>query len=263
MDENNLFLKKIEERARRAESSYAIEGGDFLTMEEQSRADRLMKSLRAQGAFFYGGYSEAERKIPVFMPDYTGVDSEEAVVDHFIREPEECPLIILDLKLPKQDHTVLSHRDYLGALMAEGIKREKTGDILVRPDGAQVIVLRELAEYLKENIRSVGRASVSAEILTIDRVDPGEIRTEDKRYNVPSPRLDNVVSAVFSVSRKAAVEAISRGLVFVDGIETVKPDQQLRPGQKIVLRGKGKAFYLGGSGTSRKGKIYIDVRKYI
>ena len=72
-----------------------------------------------------------------------------------------------------------------------------------------------------------------------------------------------MISSVFNLSRKAAQEAISRGLVFIDGAETVKSDYQLKPNQKIVLRGKGKAIYLDTDGTSRKGKVYINVIKYI
>ena len=62
-------------------------------------------------------------------------------------------------------------------------------------------------------------------------------------------RLDNIVSAVFGVSRKSAVEAINKGIVFVDSVETKKPDFFLKGGEKIVLRGKGKAIYNGVTGT--------------
>ncbi|MCR4710579.1 MAG: hypothetical protein K5653_10055 [Clostridiales bacterium] len=263
MDDNNLFLKKIEDRFQRFQSSYAIENGDFLSLEEQSKAGRLMRSLSSQGAFFYGGYDEAERRLPIFMPDYTGVKDEKELLEYFMTYPDECPLCILKVSVPRQEGVVLGHRDYLGALMGEGIKREKIGDILVHKDHAQIILLKELGEYLKDDLSTVGRASVNTELLTIDQVDPGEIKKELRRYNLASPRLDNVISSVFNLSRKAAQEAISRGLVFIDGTETVKSDYQLKPNQKIVLRGKGKAIYLDTDGTSRKGKVYINVIKYI
>ena len=109
----------------------------------------------------------------------------------------------------------------------------------------------------------MGRASVTARLLPIDKIDPGEVHMEKIRINVPSARLDNVISAVFSLSRKTAQEAVARGLVFVDGIQLMKPDYQLKPAQKIVLRGKGKAIYLDTSGVSRKGKLYVEVMKYV
>ena len=263
MDDNYLFMKIIEERFLRSRDNYIMDNGDFLTPEQQSLASGFFMRNRSQGAFLYGGYEDAERKIPVFMPDYTGVSDEEQLDEYFRNDPGSCPLVILDLTIPKAEKAVLTHRDYLGALMGEGIRREKAGDIIVRPKGAQIIVLRELGEYLKDSMTSVGRATVTAEIKDISSLDTGEIRTEEKSFSVPSPRLDNVVSAVFGISRKSALEAISRGLVFVDSVISMKPDSHLKDGQKLVLRGKGKVIYHGVTGKSRKGNPYIKVTRYI
>ena len=46
-------------------------------------------------------------------------------------------------------------------------------------------------------------------------------------------------------------------------MEAKKPDLYLKGGEKLVLRGRGKAIYLGDKGTSRKGKIYAEFDKYI
>ncbi|MBR2748491.1 MAG: hypothetical protein IKD97_01210, partial [Firmicutes bacterium] len=129
--------------------------------------------------------------------------------------------------------------------------------------GAQIVILRELADYLKDELTSVGRAAITVEILPITRLDPGEVKKETHSYTVSSSRLDNVVSAVFGLSRKLATEAITKGLVFVDGMEVQKPDYRLAPAQKLVLRHKGKAIFVGETGTSKKGKTYIEVEKYI
>lgn len=263
MDDNNLFLKKIEERFDRFLSSYTITGCDFLSPEEQSLASGFFRRNASQGAFLYGGYDDAERRMPVFMPDYTGATDEDALIEYFRTYPDECPLRVLDVRIPAVEKTSPGHRDYLGALMGLGIRREKIGDIIVGVRGAQIVVAEDMAEYLKDSLTSVGRVSVNVSVCDITGLVPAEVKKEEREYNVSSPRLDNVVSAVFSLSRKNAVEAISRGLVFIDGIQTMKPDQQLKDGQKLVLRGKGKAVYLGVSGTSRKGKDYIKVIKYI
>ena len=263
MDDSKLFLKMIEERFARFQDNYAPDNGDFLTLEQQSQAMSFFRNNASRGAFLYGGYEDAERRIPLFMPDYMEVRNEAEALEFFAKNPEECPLVILRISVPRQEKVALSHRDYLGALMAEGIRREKVGDILVHPDGAQIIALREMVEYLKDSLTSVGRASIRTEILGIDRVDPGQIIKKEMSFNVPSPRLDNVISAVFGISRKSASEAISRGIVFVDGVEMSKPDIKPREGQKLVLRGKGKAIYMGVTGNSRKGRDYITVIKYL
>ena len=51
--------------------------------------------------------------------------------------------------------------------------------------------------------------------------------------------------------------------MFVDDMENKKPDYSLKGGEKLVLRGKGKAIYKGTSGTSKKGKIYVNFDRYI
>ena len=263
MDDNNLFLKIIEERFGRFLDSYIVTGGDFLSPEEQSMASGFFRRNAGSGAFLYGGYDEAERRMPVFMPDYTGVTDEDSLIGYFLEYPEQCPLRVLDISVPPAEKTVPGHRDYLGALMALGIKRTKVGDIIVSGRSAQIVVAEDMAEYLKDSLTSVGRAIVKVTVTDITGLRPAEVKREEREYNVSSPRLDNVVSAVFSVSRKSAQEAISRGLVFIDGIQAMKPDRQLKDGEKLVLRGKGKAIYEGTSGKSRKGKDYIKVVKYI
>lgn len=281
MDENNLFLKNIEEKYERFLDYYTIMNSDFLTMEQQSMLSGFLRAHRHEGVFFYGGYAEAERRQVVFLPDYTGVsekisalpqlgnEKEEnyavcrVLTKYFEENPESSPFCLLDVVIPPAEHKTLGHRDYLGALMGEGIKREKVGDILVHEKGAQIIVASELADYLAENFRQVGSVSVFVKKSQISALNSTEIRTISLKFTVSSPRIDNIVSGVFGISRKDAVSVISHGKVFVSGREITKPDFALKGGEKIVLRGKGKAIYNGVTGTSKKGKVYINVEKYI
>ena len=263
MDENKLFLKVIEDKFQRFRDYYVMGNSDFLALEQQSMLAGFMRTARREGAFFYGGYSDAERRMVVFMPDYTEVASEEDVAEYFRNNPEDCPLAVLDIKIPPAERGMLSHRDYLGALMGEGIKREKVGDIIVSENGAQIVVAKEMAEYLQQNYRQAGRVSLAAKIVQISELNTGEVKIEHEKFTVPSPRLDNIVSGAFNAARKDAAEAILRGRVFVNGVEVSKPDYVLKGGEKVVLRGKGKIIYKGESGTSRKGKTYVEIVKYI
>ena len=137
------------------------------------------------------------------------------------------------------------------------------GDILVRPDGAQAVVTRELGEYLQMHYGKAGNVSLDVEVLPISAADTGVIRRETVEFTVTSPRLDSIVAGVFHLSRKDAQTAIARGLVFVNETEMLKPDLSLKGGEKLVLRGKGKAIYQGVSGTSKKGKVYVTLEKFV
>ena len=263
MDENKLFLKIIEERFERFKDYYTPLNSDFLTLEQHSMLTGFLRAHRSEGVFLFGGYEDAERKQVLFMPDYTGVADELSAYNYFRENPDQCPMVILDVKIPAAEKGRLSHRDYLGALMGEGIKREKTGDIIVGEKGAQIVVAAELAEYLMQNFRQAGRVSLTAKILPIFELNQLETRIKNEKFTISSPRIDNIVSAVFGISRKDAKEAVSRGKVFVDGVEMSKPDFFLKGGEKVVLRGKGKAVYAGEKGTTRKGKVVIEAAIYI
>ena len=75
MDEQNLFLKIIEERFDRFLDSYIVTGGDFLSPEEQSHAASFFRRNASQGAFLYGGYEEAERRMATALSRTTNHSS--------------------------------------------------------------------------------------------------------------------------------------------------------------------------------------------
>lgn len=261
-DANKLLMNIIEDRYRRFQKSYSIVTSDFLDMTQSSLAEPFVRSHRAEGAFMYGGYEDAERRMVVFVPDYLGVENEEELLSFFAENQEDCPLAILDVTI-KQKGVTLKHSDYLGSLLSLGIKREKTGDIMVHQGGAQIFVAAEIADYLAENYFKAGRVPLEAKVKPVSQLVKSQANIKEIRVSIPSPRLDNVISAAFDVSRKAAVEAINRGIVFVDNIENKKPDYNLKGGEKLVLRGKGKAIYKGTNGTSKKGKLYAEFDRYI
>ena len=118
-----------------------------------------------------GGYEDAERRICIFCPK------------EFWDEPE--PLKVLRISVPKGS-PALSHRDYLGSLLGLGIERSVVGDILVREDGADAVVLSDMADYLAQNLTSVGRAAASCSVLDISELITGQQRTEDLRDTVAS-----------------------------------------------------------------------------
>lgn len=268
MDENKLLLAELTDKYERfLRDSYLIVS-DFLNLAQQSAAAGLFRRWRAEGSkiCLFGGYPDAERRTVFFVPDYMPAGDETELMMYFCENPEECPVVLLDLKAAggsNRGGRTLTHRDYLGSLLAEGIRREKMGDILVRPDGAQVVVTREMGEYLKLHYSRAGNVPLEVRILPVSEADTASVHRETVRFTVASARLDSVTAGAFQLSRKDAAEAISRGMVFVDETEILKPDFSLKGGEKLVLRGKGKAIYQGVSGTSKKGKLYVTLDRFV
>ena len=71
------------------------------------------------------------------------------------------------------------------------------------------------------------------------------------------PAYEMGVSAAFSISRSTAAAAIGAMKVALNDEIVTKCDKAVCEGDKIRLRGKGRAFLKEVSGKSRKGRIFI------
>lgn len=278
MDQNKLFLASLEDKYNQCRERYMITHTSFLDLSQQSAAAGLFRRLLGKpgsapgerpfwpakeqtGVFFYGGCLESERCLCLFLPDYIPVQTQEALDTFFEENPEENPLVLLRIS-QKGDRT-LSHRDYLGSLMGLGIRRETIGDIAVREDGADILILKELSDYLLSQYDKAGRVSLKTELLSVQQLRPAPVKTKLIRDTVASLRLDSIVASAFQISRTKAAEAIRTGLVFVDSLQTDKHDRQVSEGSRLVLRGKGKAVLKKIEGSTKKDRIFITIEKYI
>ena len=255
MKNENIFIGQIEDKIRQCENQYVATNTGFLDTHQQSVARSLqsvrglMSSKSAQTKMvFYGGYEEAERTILMCLPDYETLE-------------DVNPLTVIRVTKTEGGRQ-LTHRDYLGSLVGLGIKREKIGDILVGDDGADVIVLQEIADFILLNYGKAGRTYLSVSQVDISQLKIPETRKITATDTVASLRLDNIVSSAFGMSRSKAVEAVKGGLVFVNHMEMSKIDYQVKEGDSIVLRHKGKVNLIETGGTSRKGRLYVTYEKF-
>lgn len=246
--EDQFLLSHIEDQCRRCADRNIPTYTAFLDLRQQSLARDFCKSIGAQ-PHFLGGYEDAERRVCAFLPDYLDEASFDGVA---------CVRVRTAAALPKP----LTHRDYLGALMGMGIKRETVGDILVREDGADILVLSEMRDFLLSHFTGAGRARFEAQPIALDaHIVPTE-HTTLARDTVPSLRLDCVLSSAFRLSRGNAGAYIDAGRVFVNGMQILKRDTKVAEGDKLVIRGKGKAVLRSLGGLSKKERLFIELEIY-
>jgi RNA-binding protein YlmH len=237
--------KRFDELAQRAnERGYTVYS-DFLGISEISEFCAMRFPVPAT---LWGGYEDAERTVAAFLPDYA--------------DKEDSPLSVIRIKTPPGGRQ-LTHRDYLGSLTGLGLEREMIGDILTTENGADVIILDDIQDFLLLNYSKAGRTSLQLAALPLSELHIPEQRTVMIKDTVASLRLDNVVSAAFSLSRGKAAEAIRSGLVFVNSIQCEKTDMQVEEGCKLVLRGKGKAYLREVGGRTRKDRIFVAIEKFV
>ncbi len=262
MNNDELLLAQLEDKINQADERYMLVAGDFIDTHQRRIAGDYLRSRRLPvKVLFYGGYEEAERCMPVFLPDY--IEMPEEGVPEEVREL----LRIVRVRVPKGGRQ-LSHRDYLGSLLSLGLDREVTGDILVRKSddrsggGADIIVQAEIADFVEMNYSKAGRTNLSVEVLSIDRLDRGSVSIEQKQDTVASLRLDSVCASAFGISRAKAAEAIRRGIVSVNSVEADRVDMAVHEKDKIVMKGKGRAVLDEIGGTGRKERIRIRLNLY-
>lgn len=139
--EDKLFEAKIEDCLRLGEKRPAFLG--FLDLSERAYAEEYLRRVHAENYRFFGGFPEAERTVLGVFPDYM--------------EPldEEFPVTGLTVKFRRQD--ALSHRDFMGSFLAQGVVRASLGDILAEEGRAVLFVKTELAPHFLSQIDKIGR----------------------------------------------------------------------------------------------------------
>ncbi len=253
LTEDKRFLDRLTDLSDEADRSGYFTFSDFLDDHERSLLSTAEGRL-SSSADVFGGFPEAERKIAVFFPPHL----KEYVEEEVWQEIGIINIIPADERFLKRP---LGHRDYLGAILGTGIKREKTGDILLGEKGAYVIVKRALIPYLMENITSVGAATVLVREAQKEELPPPE-KGEELVVSVSSMRLDCLVARGFNLSRQEAAKWITQGLAGLNGTPNTDADKPVKVGDKISLRGKGRIILREEKGLSKSGRLQIKIERF-
>ncbi len=242
--ESDIIVSRVHDMMYRAENDGTAQFLGFLREEEASVA----LAAANKSAFLYGGYDNAERTFLCVYPEWLE------------RDDIDFPITALTFKYRKSD--LLAHKDFLGALMSLGIKRETVGDILITDGRAVVFLTEEISKYVINQIETVGRVGVTAS-LGIEGELPNASKRVSGSYTVSSLRLDCVVAALCCVSRNGADELLRDGKVMLNSIITEKATKTVSAGDKLTVRGYGKYDITSVDGVTRKGRSIITVEKYI
>lgn len=246
--DDELLKKRFIELSERAYSRGIYTYSPFLSLAEQDLLTRIKKSLFCSFQL-YGGYEGAERQVARFGSGETA------------RNDGEYPIVCVKAS-PKSAKfsDELSHRDFLGALMSLGIKRELIGDIVVADKTGYIFCLEKSAAFLTENLVKIRHTDIVCEISDADfEVKPPP---EETTVVIASERIDSIIAAVFSLSRSAAQECIEKGIAFVNSALVEKLTFVPEKGDIISVRGHGRFIYEGTVKSTKKGRLLISVRKY-
>lgn len=197
-----------------------------------------------------GGYSEAERRRAVIVPDFLDAEYEDAGIRVLSVTSDDTRIAELD------------HGDYLGAILGLGVKRDKIGDIHVHNWGCHILVAEEMAPFFTMHLSQVGRVSVFTDVLTADKLERAEEKLDELFCTVASLRLDGVVSEVTRLSRAKVLPPIQSGRCKVNWKVEEDPSRQLKEGDVVSLQGFGRFVILAVEGLSKKGRTRLKIGKF-
>lgn len=257
-EEDKLLVSKVLDKLEFVQKKNSIETTDFLDMHQKTVAEKVLKSQKITNYICYGGYSNAERVMIIIYP--------EKLEDVFNNNQYDFNNIVKVIRviLPNEMKGKYSHRDYLGAVIKVGLKREKVGDIIVNLDGADLIVSKDISKYIVDSFKELTRFSKS-DIYeeSIEKLNITEPKTEVLNIIIPSMRMDSIVSELIRTSRSKALEIINAERVFVNSEVITKNSKMLKENDMITVRGKGRFKIIKILNSTKKGNLVLEVEKYV
>lgn len=234
--------KRFNELYERAyERGYAV-FTDFLNLDEQSILEgEYLPCVK------FGGYDNAERLVAGFGENI----SLEAFPISLVRIMPSSP------KFADR----LSHRDFLGALMNLGIKRELLGDIVIHENTAYLFCLESISQYICDTLDRVRHTTVKCTV--IDALPENAVEPpRESEINVSSQRVDVLVAAVYKLSRKNCSLLFHSDKVFINSRLCQNPSHQVAEGDIISVRGYGRFQLCSQLRTTKKNREVLGVRIY-
>jgi len=244
------FVERMIDLAERADDRQSPQLTDFLDPRQAKIAENVSRSYADVSLFLQGGHTDAERQRALFVPSYWQV------------EPADFELVFLRIEIPGE-YVKLAHGDYLGALLGLGLKRGKIGDLSVHDDGCDLVVTRDIADYIRLHLSQVGRATVH-----LTEVEPAQfihhqVQFAEKEFTVMSLRVDAVAGEAFGLSRSKVVDPIKGGKLQLNWQVTDNPAMPVEEGDVISLRGYGRIKVLEVGGLSKKGRTVLKIGKFL
>ena len=249
--DSDLLTKRLVDMAKKSYSDNIFLFSDFLTIDEFSEFEKQKKELYGITYFSYGGYDMAERRMIKFgNPDEMGYD---------VPFPIEC---IKVSPVSEKFAALLTHRDYLGAIMSLGVERRVFGDIVVKEKDAYIFCENKFSEFLTQNLVSVGRNNVTVSLCEFPDSDV-VFKKELNHIRVSSARADAIIAHVCHMARGNVPPFFLKGYVTLNGKTLEARDKMLKEGDIFSVRGYGKFVVGETTGQSKKGKDCIDIYKYV
>lgn len=260
--EQKLFYAKLDDLEKRSRGGVVCHSS-FMTPSETFKAEKYFEAKGNRDKIcFFGGYFAAQRKQIFLLPEYLSFSVDEMnIFDMIDSDFDEA---IVALKICGSGFRTLSHRDYLGSILALGIEREKLGDICITDNHSAIVFCSsEVADFLLYELSTIGNDKVKVEKISVDKNMDSMQKYQSFTDTVASERLDCVVASLFNLSREKAQNLIKGGFVEFNYETASKSDSKVEKDDIISARGYGKFIIRDISQATKKGRLRLFADKHI
>lgn len=247
-NERLMEMRRLLDKIENVINNHRVESTDFLDPYSIRLGKSILNRFVDIDYLEQGGIEGLERQIITIYPDY-----------YYLQEDD---LSITALRL-KGEFEKLSHKDFLGSILGLGINRSKVGDILIHEEYVDVIVKKEISDFILFNLERVGNNNVRVEEIDLSELAPGEKSYKDIQRTLSSYRLDVYISGGYNLSRQESTALIRAGNVKVNWEPIDKTSKELEIGDVVSIRGYGRSIFHSVEGLSKKGRIKSTIRKLI
>lgn len=232
--------KRFNELYNRAYSKGFTAYTEFLNMQEQSDLAKTCLPCKT-----YGGYEGAERVVAAFGDR---------------AEKENFPIVCVKIfPVSSKFADALTHRDYLGALMNLGIRRELLGDIVIQDNCGWLFCLEHISQYIADNLSRVKHTTVTTQI-TAELPASLCVQAQSREIIAASLRLDALVGAVYRLSRKEAAQLILHGKVFINSRQAESCSKAVKPNDTVTVRGKGRFQLIQQLRSTKSDRLVLEIK---
>lgn len=248
-EDDNLLMKRFTELAHRAFEQDSHLYSDFLNRAEQDVLQRMAFDRNSAAFELRGGYAAAERQLACFSSPSPEHD------------PEKSPISCIRISPVSQKFAdELTHRDFLGSVLALGLKREVLGDIILHDNCGYLFCLASIADYIIAQLTQVKHTMVRCDAAAAP--DFVNRLPDTSQIVISSERLDAIIAAVYKLSRSESQQLFSKGIVFVNSRVTENTSNAITAGSIVSVKGFGRFLYEGIEKETRKGRLRAIVRVF-
>ena len=244
MEELDVFKKRIGSLITKS-----INGGvtllNFLDEPKLAILKNESRNLKDVFVFYNGGFNNA--------------DTLRAIISPYETDKLDFKITVFKINYNKKFYEI-NHKNILGSLMGLGIKRELIGDIVIT-DECYFACCDEIAEYIKNDLKFIGKVPVELE--KEDKIIDNIVKYSEKIEFLSSLRLDVFIAAAYNLSRNEAHDYIINGLVYINHLLILNPSQNIKLGDEISVRRKGRCKLKQIGGLSKSGRIAATLAKRV